>query len=292
MAKELKKVVFKGVVTAVMALGMLAMAVPVFAQGEEAQVRVAHLSPDAPRVDVYLDGEPVEGLSGVPFTTVSSYFPVQAGSHNVEIFAAGDDSEPVVQADLDLRGGTSYTVGAVGLAQDGSLKAQVYEDNVSLPERGDTKLRAIHAAPDVQAVDIAPEDGEDLFVDLGFPNASSYAEVPAGTYTLEAELSESGEDAFVVSDAPLSGGTVYSAFAVGEAERGELEVVLVGDKGVKGGQQITAPASPMPETGGPSLMLLASSGIALIGLAGFCAAYLKRTPAAARNNRTTDGRGG
>jgi hypothetical protein len=39
-------------------LAALALAAPALAQGRgEAQVRVAHLSPDAPNVDVYVNGE-------------------------------------------------------------------------------------------------------------------------------------------------------------------------------------------------------------------------------------------
>ena len=57
----------------------LALAAPVLAHGaEEAQVRVAHLSPDAPSVDVYVNGEPT--LINVPYTTVSDHLPFTAGT--------------------------------------------------------------------------------------------------------------------------------------------------------------------------------------------------------------------
>jgi hypothetical protein len=51
-------------------LAAYALAAPALAQeSREAQVRVAHLSPDAPNVDVYVKGEPA--LTDVPYTTVS-----------------------------------------------------------------------------------------------------------------------------------------------------------------------------------------------------------------------------
>jgi hypothetical protein len=57
----------------------LALAAPVLAQGAgEAQVRVAHLSPDAPSVDVDVNGEPT--LINVSYTTVSDYPPFPAGT--------------------------------------------------------------------------------------------------------------------------------------------------------------------------------------------------------------------
>jgi Domain of unknown function (DUF4397) len=64
----------------------LALAAPALAQGTpEAQVRVAHLSPDAPNVDVSVNGEPVAALQNVPYGTVSPYLPLPAGSQRVTV---------------------------------------------------------------------------------------------------------------------------------------------------------------------------------------------------------------
>ena len=54
-----------------------------------ANVRVAHLSPDAPPVDVYVNG--TKALSNVPFQDVSSYLPVPAGSTNFRVTPANAD---------------------------------------------------------------------------------------------------------------------------------------------------------------------------------------------------------
>jgi hypothetical protein len=237
------------------------LALPAFAQGaEEAKIRVAHLSPDAPKVDVYVNDEPVDTLQGVPYGTVSPYLPLPAGSQNVKVYATGDTSDPLIDTDVDFREGTVYTVAAVGLVENGSLKAQVYEDDNSLPAEGEAKVRAIHAAPDVPSVDIAPQNGDDLFTNLGFPNATKYAEVPAGTYPLEARARGSGELVFTV-DVALSAGTVYTAFASGLAEDGTLTVELVKDAGAGGHLR---GVEPIPDSGGVSPVWLFSAAILLI----------------------------
>lgn len=116
------------------ALVALVMAVPAFAQDDsQAMVRVAHLASDAPNVDIYVNDEPGAALANVPYGTVSSYLPLPAGSQSVKVYAAGDTSSPVIEADVDLAGGAAYTVGAIGLVSDGSITAQVYEDDVSAP---------------------------------------------------------------------------------------------------------------------------------------------------------------
>jgi Domain of unknown function (DUF4397) len=231
------------------------LATPSFAQGEgEAKVRVAHLSPDAPNADVYVDGEPLSEVQDVAYGTVSSYLPLRAGTHNVKMYAAGDSSRPLLEAELDLRDGVAYTVAAVGLAGDDSLQAQVYEDDDSLPATDDAKLRVIHASPDVAAVDIGPEKQDDLFTHLGYPNATKYAEIPAGTYPLEGTLAGTNEEAFKV-EATLAPQTVYTAFGIGLAEEGTFEVKLVKDAGAGGGLRSD---EPTPVTGGfsPAWVLL------------------------------------
>ena len=71
----------------------LALAAPALAQGAgQAQVRVAHLAPDAPNVDVYVNDEPV--LTDVPYTTISDYLSLPAGTQQVTVFATGDTTSP------------------------------------------------------------------------------------------------------------------------------------------------------------------------------------------------------
>ena len=257
----------------------LALAGPVFAQDKGATVRLAHLSQDAPSMDVYVDDEPVEALTNVPYKTISPYLQLPAGTRNLKAYAAGDTSQPLIETEVDLRSGGSYTVGAVGLAVDGSLSARIYEDDNVLPAPGNAKLRVIHAVPDVASVDISARDGEPLFTALGFPNATGYVEVPAGTYALDVNAAGTDASAFVVPEATFSEGAVYSAFAVGQAEDRTLEVLVTEDSGSSGGGDATSldvipgslPTASSPETGGASPMLLLS-GIMLvvIGLLGAC----------------------
>ena len=57
---------------------------------DQSLLRAAHLSPDAPAVDVWVDGSVV--LSGVTFGTVSDYLMVSAGEHLVQLTVAGTTS--------------------------------------------------------------------------------------------------------------------------------------------------------------------------------------------------------
>jgi Domain of unknown function (DUF4397) len=194
------------------ALGLLTVvAMPAAAQ-DEANVRVVHASPDAPNVDVWVDGETV--LTDVPFTAVSDYLTLPGGTYNVQVTATGS-TDPVIDADLTLEAGVSYTVAATGLLAD--ITATVLTDD-RVPAEGQAKLRVFHASPGAPAeVDVAVTDGPILVEALAYPQATAYLTVDAGTYPLE--IRAAGEDAAALSlEATLEAGQNYTAIAMDDPD--------------------------------------------------------------------------
>jgi len=261
-------------------LAALALAAPALAQGSgDAQVRVAHLSPDAPNVDVYVNGEPA--LTVVPYTTVSSYLSLPAGTQQVTVYASGDTSTPVIDVPVKLAADGVYTIAAVGLVTDGSITAQVYQDDLRAPSAGNAKVRVIHASPDAGPVDVVPRGGDPLVTDLAFPEDSPYAEVPAGTYTLDVNSAGTHQTVLTVPDAALASGGVYSAFAVGTVYADSLDVLLVQDNAstdasatasASASAAASAPEHMLPDTGGSAWLpvtvaiLFACSGVVALVL--------------------------
>jgi LPXTG-motif cell wall-anchored protein len=103
---------------------------------------------------------------------------------------------------------------------------------------------------------VVPRGGDPLVTDLAFPEDTPYAEVTAGTYTLD--VNAAGTDQ-TVPDAALASGGVYSAFAVGTVYADSLDVLLVQDNASTGATasasasanaSASAPAESLPHTGG------------------------------------------
>lgn len=90
-----------------------------------AKVRVIHASPDAPAVDVYVDS--TKALSNVPYKAISDYLEVAAGQANIQVFAAGTTTSPVIDATLTLANGTIYTI--IAMNQLSAIEPVVLEDN-------------------------------------------------------------------------------------------------------------------------------------------------------------------
>ena len=231
-----------------------ALAVPVAADSHEAMVRVVHASPDAPNVDVWVDGETV--LTDVPFTAVSDYLTVPAGTYNIQVTATGDTT-PVIEADLEFAAGTATTIAAVGLLAD--IGPAVFTDDLTTAD-GQAKLRAIHLSPSAPAeVDIAVQGGDVVVPGLAYPEASGYLTLDPGDYPLE--IRAAGDDAAALEfDASLAADTTYTAFAM-DAEGGVQVITAVDAEGTTDSPDT---AMSQPATGSPVLL----AGIALLGLAG------------------------
>jgi Domain of unknown function (DUF4397) len=264
-----------GLVLALCATSLLALPVAAGAQSGPAQVRVAHFSPDAPAVDVYVDGDRV--LSGVKYPTVSDYLELPAGSYELAVRPAGAaaSSDPVIEATAEVEGGNAYTVAAVGPLDD--IGAEIFPDDLSAPAAGKAKVRVIHAAPEVPAVDVAVEGGPTLFEGAEFPSATDYAQVDAGTYPVQVKAA-GGDDVLLEASLPVKAGTVYSVAAIGGAGKDARLLPIVDATGtgraphggIATGAGGTAGGTTVP---GASLVL---AGTAVLALAGVSAGVLLR----------------
>jgi hypothetical protein len=232
---------------------------------DTAKLRVVHASPDAPAVDVYVNGELT--LENVAFKGNSGYLDVPAGTHNVEVFANGSEyaeGEGVLQADLTVEAGKAYTVAAANLVD--ALEFVVAEDSMEVSE-GKAKVRVGHLSPDAPAVDVGLIGGDALFSGAEFPGITDYAELDAGTYDLEIRLPD-GTQVLPLEGTELAAGTVYSVFAVNNAN--SLEVIALVDyerAGSPNGMPMTGLGTPdSPQTS----WLLVLGGLALVvGASGF-----------------------
>jgi hypothetical protein len=194
-----------------------------------ARLRVAHLSPDAPGVDIYLDDQLVNGLTNVPFKTISGYLSTGAATHNLKIYVAGSTTNPVIEADATLLPGVSYTAAATGLVGQADLHPLILVDDREGAAAGKALVRFVHLSPDAPNVDIRVAGGSTLFSNVGFRGFAGYEEVPSGSYNLEVRLASGGTIALSLPGVTLGEGASHSVFAVGLAGDASLDAILVRD---------------------------------------------------------------
>jgi len=240
---------------------LLLTSVTAFAAGP--RVRVIHASPDAPAVDVWVDG--AKAFSGVAFKDATAYAPLTAGDHAVKVVPAGETEPAVIDATLTLADDKDYSVVAVGKLAD--IEPLVLEDNNAAPAAGKAHVRFVHASPDAPAVDVAVKGGPVLFSNVPFKGVGAYTPVDAGTYDLEVRLAGTDTVALAIPGAKLDAGKVYTAWALGLAA-GEPALSAAFTVDADYSAQQAAPAT-LPTTGGSNTALMT---VALLGVAGLLSA--------------------
>lgn len=207
------------------------------------KLRVAHLSPDAPAVDVCLSptgagrfaGPMIEqagGTAGLTYGQVTRYLDLEAGTYDVRVVAASaTDCATAIVPDttgVALAAGATITVAATGLAAPGADQpgfALVPFDDETQVAAGKAKVRFVHASPGTPAVDVGAGSGASftpLFtsVDFGSTDAdlapAGYLETaPLTGATVSARATGTLADALVLTDVTLPAGAIVTVFATG-----------------------------------------------------------------------------
>jgi hypothetical protein len=152
------------------------------------RIRLAHFSPDAPLMDIYLvgfDGDEQRVLNGLGFGEVSDYTPLAAGTYTFLLRRAGSapDSDPWVTASAPLDEGGAYTFAAMGPRSD--VKQVLVTDDLAPPPAGQAKVRLIQASSSAGDVDVTDSDGWVLAEAAAFGSTTEYAAIPAGPRSIE-----------------------------------------------------------------------------------------------------------
>lgn len=249
-------------VFSVVAVLVLAMATTALAADAKARVRVIHASPDAPAVDVWVNG--AKAFTNAPFKGITQYAELAGGDYDIQVVPAGATSPAVISGKLGFGAGKDYSVIAVGKLAN--IAPLVLEDNNALPEAGKAHVRFIHASPDAPAVDIAVKNGPVLFKNVAFKGVGEYLPVAAGTYDLEVRLAGTNTVALSVPGVKLEDRTVYTVFAMGLAG-GTPSLTAVPSVDAKAVTAAAPAPATLPVSGGeqnPTLLIVAVAGALML----------------------------
>jgi Domain of unknown function (DUF4397) len=200
--------------TAALAL-LLLMAPAASAQSTgDGFVRLAHLSPNTPAVDVYLysfgDSTAQLVLHHVSYGTVSPFESVAAGEYTVAMRPAGasPSTKPVLSTTLDVTAGDAYTV--AGMGPESGLRLEVFNDPLTTPS-GAALVQVIQASllQDTVSVTVG---GQSVTSGLRFGDATGFITVPAGTWTVQA----AGPSEDASQQLTFAAGSVYTLAVLDE----------------------------------------------------------------------------
>ena len=149
-------------------------------------IRIAHLSPQAPAMDMYVypfgnPGQPLV-LKDVSYGAVSAYMVVRPGQYTVAMrgFGAPASSKPALTTSFMVGAGAAYTLAALG--PDPGLRTEVLKDQMATPA-GKAVVRVLQASLRQHLVTVSY--GPDILArQLAFGAATSYATVSPGARTI------------------------------------------------------------------------------------------------------------
>ena len=199
-------------------------------------IRLAHLSPNTPPVDVYLysfgNSNAQIVLHHVAYGTVSPYEAVTAGDYSVAMRAAGASasSQPVLSTSVTIKADHAYTV--AGMGPKSGLRLQVMDDQLTTPS-GKGLVRVIQASLKQQTVKVTC-GGQTIVPKATFASVSTYQAIPPGNWTMAAI----GSGTTAKEVVPVAAGTVHTL------------VVLDGSSGLEMISLVDAAGAGQPPVGG------------------------------------------
>jgi hypothetical protein len=157
------------------------------AGGQSGWIRIAHLSPEAPAMDMYVYpfGEPGHPtvLKDVTYGAVSRYVAVTPGQYTVAMrgFGAPATSNPALTTSFMVTAGGAFTLAAMG--PDPGLRTEVLKDQMTAPT-GKAVIRVLQASLKQHRVTVSY--GQDVLASqLAFGSATSYTDVSPGAQTVQ-----------------------------------------------------------------------------------------------------------
>lgn len=231
------------------AAGILAVAPVAVAQEPTGKVRLGHLSPSTPGVDITLSGP--EGPasvdqrvgSGVGYGAVTDYLNLVPGRYSISMRPAGSDpnAPAPLSAGLQIASGSAQTLLFFDNGAGGSVRGELVNDDLAAPGNTDGKVRLVQGAEGVPPVQALAVDGPRLATDLGYGTVTDYSTVAAKTW--DVRLSAGGTTQ--AAQLPVGGGSITTVVVTKDAS-GKLAVKPLTDLA---GLPVLAPqssAAPSP----------------------------------------------
>ncbi len=247
-------------------------------------VRLAHLSPNTPPVDVYLYSYGMPNamivLKHVAYGTVSPYERVLHGEYTVAMRGAGASpaSAPVLSTNLMVHPGHAYTVAGVGPTK--ALHLQVLDDQLTTP-KGKSLVRVIQASLKEHDVTVTAGSAT-LARNLAFGSVTKYGTNSPGTWMVHAK----GGSETWSGQVKLTAGTIHTLVVLDSSSGLEVTDLMdaAGSSVMPNGGAATGFGGTAPKPASSPLPWLAAVAAgALLTLAG--GYRLRRVRAVARHAR-------
>jgi len=190
---------------------------------ETAKVRIIQASPDAPNIDIYINGKRM--VRDLPFKQISDVLALKPGKYHIDIYPSGNMVNSVLNKKVTVEPGKSYTWTTIDSVK--KMRLLVYQNQPVLPVN-ESKVRFIHLSPDTPALDIAVQDRDVIFPKVAYKQATEYLPLSPMTVNLEAREAGSKKVILPMPKAHFKANEAYSIIFVGQShEEPTLQMIVL-----------------------------------------------------------------
>lgn len=177
----------------------------------ETSVRILHAVPNAPNVDVYLNGSLI--TSNLAFGKISKYSQLSSGEYEFQLFKAGTYDKPLLSQNIQLIANANYTVSIVTLSNNLYL-FRLKDDNVPI-NKSESFLRFINLSSNAPLLTLRLPNGIILFNQAEYLETTGYYQLSPGIYNFEILLGASESPTKYIKNITLDGGKFYTIYIIG-----------------------------------------------------------------------------
>jgi hypothetical protein len=177
----------------------------------ETSVRILHAVPNAPNVDIYLNGSLI--ASNLAFGKISEYMQISPGEYEFQLYPTGTYDKPLLSQNIQLISNSNYTVSIVTLANNLFL-FRLKDDNVP-SSKSQSLLRFINLSSNAPLLSLALPNGVTLFNEAEYLETTGYYQLSPGIYNFEILLGSSQITTKYINNITLDGGKFYTIYIIG-----------------------------------------------------------------------------
>jgi hypothetical protein len=180
---------FLALVTPAVALASAPAPAPTAPGSPSGWVRLGHLSPKTPPVDIYLSpfGQPQRvAFREAAYGAVTPYSSLAPGTYTVSMRPANApaSSPPALSANVDVKANTANTMLVFENGPNGTIRGQLLTDDLSAPPPGDGKVRLVNGTPKVITMDVSAVGGPTLASGLKYGDITNYVPLREGHWNI------------------------------------------------------------------------------------------------------------
>jgi len=189
-------------------------------------VRVLHALPGVGDIDVFINEELLD--ENLAYRNASRYLPIGPGNNRVQVFEAGDRSNPILDTQVDLPPSEAITLALIGAVSDAEVLPILQPFGEIAPE--EVRVRFANLSPDAPALDLFINDNR-VIADVAYRQVTGYSSISPGTYSVGLRPTDNNDLILARKNLVFKGGNGYIVYAIGLVE-GEpaLEIIYFEDE--------------------------------------------------------------